>query len=94
VVLMTALLVAPAVAARQWTNRLGIMVILGGTFGALAGLSGTLLSHHLGSRTAVPTGPSIVLIATGLVCISLVIGSARGLLWTRQITLPLRLGER
>jgi manganese/zinc/iron transport system permease protein len=93
VVLMTALLVAPAVAAGQWTNRLGIMVLLGGTFGALAGVSGTLLSHHLGSRTAVPTGPSIVLIATSLVCISLVIGSTRGFLWTRQIALPLRLGK-
>ena len=83
VVLMTALLVAPAVAARQWTNRLGVMVVLAAGFGAAAGVGGTLLSHHLGTRyrVGVPTGPTIVLIATGLVAGSLVFGTAHGLLW-------------
>jgi manganese/zinc/iron transport system permease protein len=37
VVLMSAMLVAPAVAARQWTNRLGTMTLLAGGFGAAAG---------------------------------------------------------
>ncbi len=37
VVLMTALLIAPAVAARQWADRLGPVVALAGLFGALAG---------------------------------------------------------
>jgi manganese/zinc/iron transport system permease protein len=83
VVLMTALLVAPAVAARQWTDRLLIMVLLASCIGAIAGVMGTLLSHHLGTRTAVPTGPSIVLVATAFVIVSLLGGTARGLLVTR-----------
>jgi manganese/zinc/iron transport system permease protein len=82
VVLMTALLVAPGAAARQWTNRLGVMVILAGAFGALAGAGGTMLAHHLGTKRAVPTGPTIVLLATALVTISLLFGRARGLVWS------------
>lgn len=83
VVLMTALLVAPGAAARQWTNRLGLMVLAAGVFGALSGAGGTLLSHHLGERygKGVPTGPTIVLVATAFVVLSLLFGAARGLVW-------------
>src|SRR5688572_2756424 len=58
VVLMSAMVVAPAAAARQWTDKLKFMVILGGFFGAIAGVSGTLIS---GSAAKIPTGPVIVL---------------------------------
>jgi len=44
VVLMTALLIAPAAAARQWTDRLGRVVLLSAAFGAIAGLAGTVYS--------------------------------------------------
>jgi manganese/zinc/iron transport system permease protein len=90
VVLMTALLVAPAAAARQWTNRLGIMVALAGAFGALAGASGTFLAHHLGARyqAGVPTGPTIVLIASAFVVISLLFGTSRGLVWNLRRRKP------
>jgi manganese/zinc/iron transport system permease protein len=83
VVLMTALLVAPAAAARQWTDRLGVMVVLAAAFGALSGAGGTFLAHHLGDRyhAGVPTGPTIVLVATVFVAASLFLGRARGLLW-------------
>ena len=83
VVLMTALLVAPAAAARQWTNRLGVMVLLAAAFGAASGAGGTLLAHHLGAQydAGVPTGPTIVLVASVLVAASLAFGSARGLVW-------------
>lgn len=84
VVLMTALLIAPAAAARQWTNRLGRMVVLAGLFGALAGLAGTVLSHVLSGLPgvrSVPTGPTIVLCATALVVVSLLFGTARGIVW-------------
>jgi manganese/zinc/iron transport system permease protein len=88
VILMTALLVAPGAAARQWTNRLGLMVVLAGAFGALSGIGGTVLAHHLGERSdkGVPTGPTIVLIATGLVLLSLFFGTARGLVWNLRRT--------
>lgn len=80
VVLMTALLIAPAAAARQWSNRLGGVVLLSGLFGALAGLAGTI-GGHLAGR-GVPTGPTIVLAATALVVLSLFFGPARGLVWS------------
>jgi manganese/zinc/iron transport system permease protein len=85
VVLMTALLIAPAVAARQWTDRLGRLVPLAGLFGALAGVAGTLASHLLSYQFpkagALPTGPTIVLCATALVLFSLAFGTARGWVW-------------
>ncbi|RMD74677.1 MAG: metal ABC transporter permease, partial [Chloroflexi bacterium] len=58
VVLMSAMLVAPAVAARQWTNRLEIMVVLAAGFGGLAAFVGTWLS---GLGDGMATGPVIVL---------------------------------
>jgi manganese/zinc/iron transport system permease protein len=84
VVLMTALLIAPAAAARQWTDRLGRVVVLAGLFGALAGAGGTVLSHVLSGGAAVPTGPTIVLTATALVVVSLLFGTARGLVWSAR----------
>lgn len=85
VVLMTALLIAPAVAARQWSDRLGRVVPLAGLFGALAGAAGTLASHLLSYQFpkagAVPTGPTVVLCATALVLLSLAFGTARGWVW-------------
>src|SRR5262249_14082957 len=44
VVLMSAMIVAPAAAARQWTDRLGVMVVLSALFGALAGVGGAVVS--------------------------------------------------
>jgi manganese/zinc/iron transport system permease protein len=78
VVLMAAMLVAPAVAARQWTNRLGMMVLLSGAFGAVAGVSGALISV---TARRIPTGPMIVLCATAIVVVSLVIAPERGIVW-------------
>ncbi len=78
VVLMSALIVAPAAAARQWTDRLGPMVVISGLFGALAGVTGAVVSS-LAPR--VPTGPAIVLCAVILVTISLLAAPGRGVLW-------------
>ena len=77
-VLMSAMLVAPAVAARQWTDRLSIMMPLAACFGAFAGVSGTVISS---SASRIPTGPTIVLCATVVVGFSIVFASNRGLLW-------------
>lgn len=82
VVLMSALIVAPAAAARQWTDRLWGVVALAGAFGAASGVVGALLS---GTAARVPTGPTIVLVATALVIGSLALAPRRGLLaaWIR-----------
>jgi manganese/zinc/iron transport system permease protein len=78
VVLMAAMLIAPAAAARQWTNRLGIMLFLAGLFGALAGVSGAILSV---SDSQLPTGPMVILSATVIVIVSLLFGKAQGMVW-------------
>jgi manganese/zinc/iron transport system permease protein len=67
VVLMSALLVAPASAARQWTSKLGRVALLAAVFGALAGFGGILLSTQLQTqRSTIPAGPTVVLCATAL----------------------------
>jgi manganese/zinc/iron transport system permease protein len=79
VVLMSAMVVAPPAAARQWTDRLGVMVVLSAGFGALAGLSGPLISSL---AAGLSTGPVIVLCASVIVVISLLFAPNRGLIWS------------
>jgi manganese/zinc/iron transport system permease protein len=78
VVLMSAMVVAPAAAARQWTDRLGRMVFLSATFGALAGLSGAVFSSLL---PGLSTGPTIVLTISLIAFTSLLLAPKRGLIW-------------
>jgi manganese/zinc/iron transport system permease protein len=80
VVLMVATLVTPAAAARQWTDRLSHMVLLSGGIGALSGAIGALLSA---SVPRLPTGPTIVLIASAVLLVSLLFAPRRGVLWAR-----------
>lgn len=89
VVLMSAMLIAPAVAARQFTNRLSILFVLAAFFGMLSGFLGNYFSVQLTERLAqsypaarmiLPTGPMIVLTAT-VICIgALLFAPERGLL--------------
>ena len=84
-VLMSALLVAPAVAARQWTNRLGTMVVLAGVFGSCSGCAGTFLGDFLSTPgKTVPTGPTIVLCAVALVVVSMAMQAGRQRLHRRR----------
>ncbi len=78
VILMSALLVAPAAAARQWTNRLGVMTLLAGAFGAVSSVVGALISY---SVSGMSTGPTIVLCVSLLVVFSLLFAPARGVVW-------------
>jgi manganese/zinc/iron transport system permease protein len=77
VVLMAAMLITPAAAARFWTERLDRMVVLSGLFGGTAGAIGTAIST-LAPR--MPTGPLIVLAATAIFLVSLLFAPRRGLL--------------
>lgn len=76
VVLMSAMIVAPAVAARQWTERLSTMVILASTFGAAGGVVGALISA---TGRGLATGPLIVLSLTVITAVSLAFAPNRGL---------------
>ena len=77
VVLISALLIVPAVAARQWTNRFSTMIVLASLIGAVSGFVGTLLSSLI---SKFPTGPAIVLVASSIVTISLLFAPQRGIL--------------
>ncbi|WP_196258038.1 metal ABC transporter permease [Pelagibacterium limicola] len=78
VVLMAAMVVAPAAAARQWSNRLGTMVALAALFGMASGLFGALVSA---TARGLSTGPLIVLAASAIVLVSLAIAPGRGMVW-------------
>lgn len=89
IVLMSAMLIAPAVAARQFTNRLSILLMLAALFGILSGFLGNYFSVNLteilakaypSARIILPTGPMIVLVATAICTISLLFAPERGLL--------------
>lgn len=83
VVLMSAMLLAPAAAARQWTNSLGLMVFLAAILGASAGVFGTAISS---TQNNLSTGPVIVLVASVFVLFSFIFSPKRGLLF-KQIRL-------
>lgn len=78
VVLMAAMVVAPAVAARQWSRHLGGMVVIAAGVGVISGITGATIST-LGRGLA--TGPLIVLSASAIVLVSLAVAPGRGILW-------------
>lgn len=89
VVLMSAMLIAPAAAARQYTNKLYWIFVLAGAFGLLSGFLGNYLSVEMSraaaakfsmGRVALPTGPMIVIVATLICLFSLMFAPERGLL--------------
>lgn len=82
-VLVTALVVIPPVAARQWTSRVGPMLLLAGVFGLVAAVAGVTASTL---RPGLATGPLVVLAAAAICGVSFVAAPERG--WLAR-----RLGE-
>lgn len=89
VVLMSAMLIAPAVSARQFSNKLYKVFFLAGVFGLFSGFLGIYVSVQLndylalaypGERLILPTGPSIVLLASLMCVLSLLFAPERGML--------------
>lgn len=78
VVLMSAMIVAPVAAARQWTDRMWLMVLLSAFFGAISGIAGSLTSSIIPNM---PTGPTIVIWISIIVIISMLLAPNRGLVW-------------
>jgi manganese/zinc/iron transport system permease protein len=78
VVLMSAMLLAPAAAARQWTNSLFVMAFLAAIFGAFSGVIGTAISA---SQNNLSTGPVIVIVAAVFVLVSFLFSPSRGLIF-------------
>ena len=77
VVLMVALLVTPAAAARFWTDRLPVMVTIAAAVGAASGVAGAWVSVV---APRMPTGPWTVVAASALFVISLFAAPRRGVI--------------
>jgi manganese/zinc/iron transport system permease protein len=77
VVLMAALLITPAAAARFWTNRLSTLLILAGLFSVISGIMGTYISFVL---PKMPTGPWVVVFLSLIALLSFLVAPKSGLL--------------
>ncbi|MSR69431.1 MAG: metal ABC transporter permease [Phycisphaerales bacterium] len=76
-ILILALLILPATAARLCTDRFATLLPLAAALGAVSGVGGTLVSS---SAPNLPTGPCIVLFAAALFAVALIFAPRRGLL--------------
>ena len=74
-ILIIALLIIPPVAARLWTDRMGTMMLLAGSFGALIGFLGAAISALL---PRAPAGSIIVLCGGGVFLVSLLASPRHG----------------
>lgn len=77
VVLMAAMLITPAAAARFWTDSLHKMILLSGIFGAFSGISGAFISY---SAPSMPTGPWMVMILSIIALGSFFFAPKKGIL--------------
>ena len=68
VVLMSSMIIAPAVASRQWTNNLSTMILLSALIGSFSGVFGAFVSIMYSN---VPTGPAIVVTVSIIVFLSI-----------------------
>ncbi len=75
-ILIIAMLIIPPAAARFWTERLPVMLVLSGLLGGLAGWLGSSISA---SAPHLPTGAIIVLCAGAMFTISMLCAPQRGL---------------
>ncbi len=89
-VLVIALLVIPAAAARFWTEHLATMSVIAGVIGALSGAIGSAASALL---PRLPSGAMIVMVATAFFLVSMVFGRSRGVMvrWWRRRQLNRRI---
>ncbi|MBL8964249.1 MAG: metal ABC transporter permease [Phycisphaeraceae bacterium] len=83
VVMVAALLIIPASAARFWTENLTVMTVIAGFFGVASAVVGTMVSATvIGPAGAfsrgLPTGPCITLAATAFFLLSMVFAPRRG----------------
>ena len=78
VVLMSAMLIAPAAAARQWCDKLWIMAVLSALFGGISGAAGAVTGALY---QGTPTGPAIVIAASLITVLSLLFAPHRGIIY-------------
>lgn len=97
VVLMAGMLIAPAVAARQFSNRFWIVLIWAAIIGAFSGFLGNYLSVEMPAwgnwKFSLPTGPMILLVAAAICILALLFAPQNGL-FTRLVRIYRFRGQR
>jgi len=83
IVLVLALLVTPSATAMLLARRVPSIM----AYSVAVGLLATVLGLYLSFYADLPSGPSIVLVATGLFMLALLFSPIKGILWRRN-TLP------
>lgn len=76
VILITAMMTIPAVAARQWSDKLSVVAIISAIFGFFSGATGAIISTF---DTSLPTGPLIVMVSSIFLIISLIFSKKQGI---------------
>lgn len=91
VIMAVAMLVTPAALAYQLTNRLWQMLLIASVTGALSAGVGMFLAF----QTNNPSGPMMVLVATGLFVVAMIVAPQRGILtvWMRRRRLRQHIAE-
>lgn len=77
VVLLSAMIIAPAVAIKQFSDKYHNNFIFGGVIGAVSGFCGSIISSLL----KIPTGPSIIVFLSLVVLLSLLFAPKKGLVF-------------
>lgn len=80
VALMLAMLVTPAAAAYQLTNRLQWMMVFAAAIGAISGVTGLYLSYYAN----IASGPAVVLVATFIFLLTFLLAPGKGWLWRNR----------
>ncbi len=79
VILVVAMVITPASAAYQLTNRFAVMLVLAAVFGALSAALGMSLAFI----TNAPTGPAMVLVAVMIFALAVLLSPSHGYVFDR-----------
>ncbi len=79
VILVVAMVITPASAAYQLTNRFGVMLLLAGFFGALSAALGMSVAFVFNAST----GPAMVIVATAIFAIAMLFSPSHGVVFDR-----------
>lgn len=70
-ILISALLIVPAITALQWSNKFSVVLLIAGIVGGISAIIGTYISTVYSGMS---TGPTIILIMTIFAFFSLIVG--------------------
>lgn len=81
VILMSTLVIAPGIAARQWSSTLSSIIFIAACVGGTSCVTGTFISAHFAH---IPAGPVISIITISIALCSIIGAPHRGLLWQKR----------